>query len=288
MSSVKRVLLFAGMLPAALGGCGLFVPEKDIFRTDKNAEGNFETLIVNNIKCELHKGVQDALKDLGESPRSEFLRKWGAIVQLKITVDETSGLNPGGSLTTPFANSVKTFPVGGNVTSPQSFSLGFGVSGTAHATRVETISFTYAFEDLLAEGPQGPCNYENGVMIESDLKIAQFIYDKMLIATDPGLATAFKTKGSPFSVFSDEITFVATFGGNITPTWKFARASANPTGTLFGASRMNTDDVIITLGEVTKPATATSPAQVSTQAQNVHNANLIGSAAGSSVISQAP
>lgn len=289
MSNVKRVLPLALILPVALGACGLFVPEKDLFATDEYSEGNFESMIVRNIKCELHIGVQNFLDSrLGESPRGQFIRDWGAQVQLKIQVDEMSGLTPGVTLNTPFENSIKTFPIGGNVTTPQSFALGLGASGTAHATRVETISFTYSFRDLLAEPlPQGgQCNYENGILIQSDLKIGQFIFDKMVIATAPGVPEAFITKtASPFSVFSDDITFVASFGGSVTPVWHLARVSANTTGTLFNATRTNTDDVIITLGHATR-ATPTSPAQLSAQANQVHAANLIGSATGSSISSQ--
>jgi hypothetical protein len=288
MTNRRCMFAFALFLPAALSGCGFFVPEKEIFPQGKYDQGNFESTIVKNIKCELHRGVQTALDELGESPRSRFLKDWGAQVQLKITADEMSGLTPGATLTTPLENSVKVFPVGGNVVSPQSVSLGLGLSGTAHATRVETISFTYSFQDLLAEGRRGPCNYENGVMIQSDLKIGQFIYDKMLIATDPGAAAAFiSKKASPFTVFSDQITFVASFGGSVTPTWKFARVSVDPTGTLFNATRTRTHDVLITLGPA-KQATPNSPAVLSTAAQAVHNANLIGSATGTGVKSQMP
>jgi hypothetical protein len=290
MLNAKLVLPIALILPVAFGGCGLFVPEKDLFPVDQYSEGNFESMIVRNIKCELHTGVQNFLNSrLGESPRGQFIRDWGAQVQLKIQVEEMSGLTPGVTLNTPFENSVKTFPVGGNVLTPRSFALGLGASGTAHATRVETISFTYSFRDLLSEPlPEGGlCNYDNGFMIQSDLKIGQFIFDKMVIATAPGVAEAFISKtASPFSVFSDDITFVASFGGSVTPIWHLARVSVDPTGTLLNATRTNTDDVIITLGQATR-ATATSPAKLSDQANQVHNANLIGSATGSSISSQA-
>jgi len=287
----KLALSFALILLCTVGGCGLYVPEKDLFPKSKLDEGIFENIIVNNIKCELHKGVQDTLAYYQDSPdqlaRLQWLKDWGATVQLKITVDEASALNPGVSLTTPLENSVTKFPVGGNVTTPQLFSLGLGGSATAHATRVETVSFTVSFKELLSERPIKTCDQQNGVMIQSDLKIGQFIFDKAFLSTVPGSVAPFITRGPPYTVLSDEITFVASFGGNVTPTWKFARVSVDPTGTLLNATRTNTDDVIITLGKVVQQATPTSPPVLSTAAQNVHQANIIGSATGSSVNSQA-
>jgi hypothetical protein len=250
----------------------------------------FENVIVNNVKCELHKGVQDTFAYYRNSPdqlaRLQWLKDWGATVQLKITVDEQSALTPGVSFINPLENWIRKFPSGA-VTLQQSTGVSLGGSVTAHATRVETISFTVSFKELLSERPINTCDQENGVMIQSDLKIGQFIFDKAFLATVPGSVEPFITKGPPYTVLSDEITFVASFGGSITPTWKFARLSVNPTGTLFGATRNHTHDVIITLGKVIQQATPISPPILSTAAQNVHQANIIGSATGSSVNSQA-
>ncbi len=261
------------------------MPEKDLLSIHKEDAGVFENIIVNNIKCELHRGVQDTLDYFGDDARIQWLKTWGATVTLKISVDEKSGLNPGVSLTTPLENSIKAFPVGGNVTTPQSIALALGGSGSADATRVETIAFTYSFKDLLTEGRiDNPCDHEDGVMIQSDLKIGQFIFDKSFIATVPGSVES-KKKASPFSVFSYQLTFVASFGGNITPTWKFARISVNPTSPFFNASRTKTNDVTVTLGPAT-PATAKSPAQVSPQVNEVHFAKLIGQAVATAIQSQ--
>jgi hypothetical protein len=291
MSIGKWTLPLALVLPTIVSGCGLFVPEKDIFATSKLDQAEFENIIVNNIKCELHKGVQDVFAYYQTTPdqlaRILWLKDWGATVQLKITADEQSGLGPGLTTTTPLENSITTFPVGGSVLSSQSTSVGLGASLTAHATRIETISFTVSFKELLSERPITTCDQENGVMIQSDLKIGQFIFDKSFLSTVPGSVEPFITRGPPYEVLSDEITFVASFGGNVTPTWKFARVAVDPSGMLLTATRTNTDDVIITLGQVSKQATPTSPPVLSAAAQNVHQANIIGSATGSSGNAQA-
>jgi hypothetical protein len=276
MPIANRIFPIAFILLTGVGGCGLYVPEKFPFNSDKLSQGYFENTIVNNIKCELHKGVQDTLSyyekvDPSIRARIQWLRQWGALVQLKITADELSGLTPGVSFMRLYPNS-------------QNISLGLAASGGAHATRVETISFTVSFNELLTqEHPIKTCaEDENGVLIQSDLKIAQFIFDKAFIATHPGSVAEFKTVGPPYTVLSDEITFVASFGGSVTPTWKFATIAADSSGTLLSATRTKTDDVIITLGYVTHEATAVSPVVLSMDAQTIHNALVTGSAVGTS------
>jgi hypothetical protein len=208
--------------------------------------------------------------------------QWGTAVTLTLTFEDQSALNPGVSLMTPFENSVKTFPVGGNVTSPQSFSLGLGVAGTANATRTETIQFTYPNQDLLSwadkqfKSDPETCEKTNkGIAIASNLKIDDFIYDKASIASLGNDIGKVSPDSPPFNTFQEQITFVASYGGNVTPTWKFARISADPTGTLLTATRTNTDSLTITLGDVT-PATLTSPAQLKTAGQNLNNAGVGG------------
>jgi hypothetical protein len=108
-------------------------------------------------------------------------------------------------------------------------------------------------------------------MIESDLKIGQFIYDKAVVAGASGEATSNKVTTPPYSQFQFELTFSAAFSGNITPTWKFTRTTVNGTGNLFSATRTNTQYVLITLGKES-PQTAA-----------LHNAALTGNATGTGV-----
>jgi hypothetical protein len=217
--------------------------------------------------------------------------EWGTSANLTIQVEELSGLNPGVSLITPLENSLKVFPVAGNVTSPQSFSFGIGASATAHSTRTETIQFTYSNPDLLKravvfdKNPDACASTEIGIMIVSNLKIDQFIYDKATIAAFGNDISTNSTNRNwaPFSLFQETIIFVASYGGSVTPTWKFAAIAVDPNSTLLNATRTKTNTLIITLGELSsQKATATSPAALSTAAQNQHN----NAAAGASVAGQ--
>jgi hypothetical protein len=214
---------------------------------------------------------------------------WGTAVNLSIMVDELSGLTPGVSLRTPLENSIKFFPVGGNVTSPQSVSLGLGASATAHATRTETIQFTYSNPDLLDQAkhrfvldPTACDRSADGIMINSNLKIDDFIYDKATIAAFGNDISTHRT-WAPYSIFQDQITFVASYGGSVTPTWTFARIVVDPTSPLLNATRTKTNTLIVTLGELSTKATPTSPATLGSAASAQHNNAAGGTATAGSI-----
>jgi hypothetical protein len=97
---------------------------------DPSPQGALQQAIVEHIKCEIRQGIYYALT----LPNVQWLGSWGTKVTLKITADEMGALTPNVSLITP-----------------PHFTLGLGLSGTAHATRTETIEFTLANEELVTE-----------------------------------------------------------------------------------------------------------------------------------------
>jgi hypothetical protein len=290
MSRAKYVLpLMIGVAPV-LSACGLFVPEMQEFYKAPTDEKFDENTLVNQIQCELHKGVQDTLANSGKGAFSgksvDWLNKWGAKVTLALTVDEKGGLNPGLTFMQPMQNEMFKFPTG-NVTQSQSFSLGLGIQASSDATRKETIGFTYAFADLLKKKPiTEACSDENGMLINSDLKIGQFIENKAFIAKVPGTVNPSKKGDSPFSAFTYEATFVVVYGGSITPTWKLAQISANASSSFLSLVRTKTNDIIITMGPVNTDSTPTAPATLGSEAEQAHLAALIGQAVANSIQSQ--
>jgi hypothetical protein len=244
----------------------------------------------------------------GGGERLDWIKEWGTAITLAITAEDQSGFNPGASLITPFENRVFTFPTGGAVTSSQSFSVGLGASVGASATRTETIQFTVTNEGLLRIGAdllsktsdfnQACKIYQEGAMIEGDLKIWEFIYDKAFIAANSNastwspekIPTGMKdAKGNPkyktvygrhpnwplYNTFTENISFVATFSGNVTPTWKLARVAANSTGNLLSATRTNTNQLTLTMGPIESPGSATSPPQLKQGAQQQHDNTVL-------------
>jgi hypothetical protein len=272
MANTTRKFSFAlcllGAIPlTALGGCGVFTPEKGLLSNDDvdppapSPQGMFESNVVQHIQCEIRNGIWKA----SQLPNSAWLKTYGGQVTLKLVVQDQSALNPNASFLTLFG-----------LKGAESFTLGIGGSGSANATRTEQIQYSYADGELWREAqidarrgvPQNCESFQKGVLIDSNLKIGQFIYDKAVVAAAPG------SQSKPFSQLQFEINFVAAFSGNITPTWKFTRTTVNGSGSLLSATRTDTDDVLITLG----------PLNADTKA--LHNAALIGSATGTSIQSQ--
>jgi hypothetical protein len=263
MSAIRVGLAWA--LAATLAGCGLFTPEKGFLDNDNvdpgtpSPQGKFEFTVAQHVMCEIRTGLWKA----SSLPHSEWLQKLGAQITLTLIAEDQSALSPNASFLTPFG-----------LAGAQSFTLGIGGSGSANATRTETIQFTYPNRQLWQEahvdagkGITSCEHFQKGILIESDLKIGQFIYDKAVVAT--GVA---EQKGQPFSQLQFTINFVTAFSGNITPTWKFTRITVNGgSGSLLSATRTNTDTVIITLGALTADTKA------------LHNAAVISNGTGQAV-----
>ena len=233
----------------ALAACGLYTPDKDPFTSDApigpeyvdSRQGGYENSLVDHITCEISQGLQQA-KNSYDIPW--LYKDWGAAVTLSITVEDQTGLSPGVSYIQPLQNGVFTFPTGGNVTSPQSFSANFGGTASVNSLRTETIQYTVKNEDAIAHSNCG--NIGTGILIDGDLKIREFIFDKVqIVAAGNGL---WDKKNPPYNTWTEEITFVASYGASATPTWHLARLSANTSSNLFTSQRTNTNDLVITLG----------------------------------------
>ena len=238
-----------------LTGCGLFVPDMHEVGEDKLDEIASENDIVNQIKCEIHRAVDPQIN----GPSVVWLDKWVAKVSVVLTADEKGSLSPGFSLTEPFSAPSKG----------QFFSLSGGLNASADTTRKETIGFTFSIPALLKEGTiTNKCANENGVLIHSDLKVADFVKVKSNLAKIPG------TIPGPFTAFTYQTTFVVTYGGNVTPTWKLVRFTANPGGNFISASRTRTNDLVITFAELTPPTPGQSP-QISIEGAAQHTSALI-------------
>jgi len=111
-------------------------------------------------------------------------------------------------------------------------------------------------------------------LIDGDLKIREFIFDKSVVAAAGN--GQWDITQPPFNSWTAEITFVSAYGGSVTPTWKLARLSANTSSNLLIAERTNTNDLIITLGPLQSDDEARknppfSALQLTASAMNQHN-----------------
>jgi hypothetical protein len=276
----QRVIVFAS-LSLGLCGCGLYVPQKDPLTENKidpgngmSRQGKIESNIIANIRCEVTNGLYRAYKS-GKVP---WIAGWGTSVSLNLTWEDQSAVNP---------NLLYTTPIGSDL-----FSAGAGMSGSAHATRNEDITFTYDNKTLLQEAELNKraqqvlnCNsLQDGATVLSDLRIEEFIYDKASIAGGPEARTT-PIEHPEFSTFQETLTFVVSFGGNVTPSWKFIRLSVNPSGQFLSATRTNTSVIIITLGPLATPK-GHGVAQLAAPAAVQHNAAVAGTATAAAIRSQ--
>jgi hypothetical protein len=275
-------IVMSGLCLPLLSGCGLYAPRKDLFHDNVieanggTRQGNVESNIIANVRCEVIKGLFEA----EATQKVPWIRQWGTSVALNLTWDEQSNLSPGLTYSTPLH-------VG------EMFTAGAGASASAHATRQENITFTWDNKTLLEEGELDyrrrglDCSdLANGVTVNSDLKIDEFILDKATIASDRN-ASNLDIKYPEFSVFQETLTFVVSFSANGTPTWKLTRFTV-PTGTLIGAGRSNTSVIIVTLGKLAKPASPAGAAELIEQARIQQEAATIGAATATSIVSQTP
>lgn len=298
---MTRTYLFCKCVIActALSACGMYTPSKNLLRSDRLyseptgqefgqlEEGRAEANIVGNIRCEIANGLYRAslVRHEGKNNIGYLTTTWGTQVTLKLTWDETSGVSPSLSFIHPRANM-------------QSFSIGPGGSVTAHATRVETVTFLFENADLLKgvqaylDNPENKdrllpdcASRETGTMIESDLKIGDFIVDKATIAST-GIASTNEASQPPFTTFQEELTFVGAFSGTLTPTWKLTRFTADTSGNLLSAGRTTTGDVLITLGSLATDKDGKLLHRLGEPSASQHTAVIIGGAAASQLNSQ--
>ena len=184
---------------------------------------------------------------------------------------------------------IRPFASGGNLLLAQTKSQSIGVSGSANALRTETLQYTYRNIDILTHADKTSC-VKNGFFLDGDLRIKDFIYDNATIAAGGTVAFAGgagKSWERPiFNVFTEEVTFVAAFGGSFTPTWKLATIQANASSNLLIAERTNTNDLVITLGPLDPKQSKDAPVQLSQAAQSQHLTRVQASAIAVSIQGQ--
>lgn len=234
MSTLRVASAIPLAITLILGGCGTYVPEIQEFPGDSVQGQKLVASIVTNIKCE----VRDALDDLYKIQRRTFLDTWGVQMTLNLTIIEKGALNPRVDWMPP---------------SPASavFTLGAGGTLSSEATRTDKLTSFYTVAELRKLGrctreerPGGP------FLLQSDLKLNEWLVDAVTVGHTGGVNYDVDTVNGPFrqEVLSHEVKFDVVSSADITPSWKLARATINPSGTLLSASRDRSHDLTITFG----------------------------------------
>jgi hypothetical protein len=242
-----------------LGGCGTYVPEIQEF-PGSSVDGQLLVKeIVRNVHCEVKRAVtyvidQDkklaAYNGVRLAPWLE--NNWGVTIQLTLTLDEKSSVNP--SLTyTP--NPVAAV-----------FSLGAGGSASSQATRIDTLYSFYTVKDLYRLPKNcSPANPAQGsFLLESDLKLRQWLVDTVLTSATGDVEYPSKIDGPlKDDVISHEVKFEVDTSGSLTPAWVLTQVSINPTAPFLESSRNRTHDLIITLGPTDQKSKTAGPVAAS-------------------------
>jgi hypothetical protein len=258
---------------AGLGGCGLSVPDiKEVWQ-GADATRKIEFEIKKRVYCDLKNAVaaidkkymyQAEDRKTGIKTTQQFLPDdWGVQISLLLQVDESTSFNPGVALTTPFANGITKFS-NGNVTTPQSYSLGLGATASSISTRIDKFNPFYTVSDLrVPDSDDSICNPKKdpvvppneqpqtgSFLLQSELGISKWLQDAMFVTNllpsdDP---SASPIKGTPDTV-SVEIKFVVTTNANINPVWKLLPITVNNGAlSLLTTGRIRTHDLLITVG----------------------------------------
>jgi hypothetical protein len=302
----KAICAPALALTLSLGGCGTYVPNIQEFYESPSEAPITVANIIAHVQCEIKYAIQSEIimdiktaelrakhPEVKQGRSLEWLEHYAAQITLNLTLVETGSINAGLSLNTPYSNAITNInPVAKtSVSIPQSSSVGLAASFSTQATRKETLSLFINFEQFTNKqamareiagrdagaGSGDYCNQPPGAFIQGDLKLKDWLDGALLPASGPGDYSNSLNQEAAISkkdVIQHEVTFVITYNGGITPSWKLVRVAANQGSLpfLFG-QRVNTQDVIITIGPSTK-------GQLNTTAQNALLAAQIRSAVG--------
>jgi len=257
-----------------MAGCGLVTPQIAEIWDGPDGTVQLEFEIKKRIFCDLGEAVRYVNDNYTVEGRQNAKQKttkvwflpqeWIAQVSLSLQVDESTSLNPGVALNTIQPNAVTNFPGAGSVTTPQSFSLGLGATASATATRIDKFNPSYTIASLMIRpGKESVCRDENdpferkGIrpaksspLVLSDLRIREWLDNAMFVNWAINSTSRAPASGQikPDTI-SLETKFVIVSSGNITPTWKLVRVSANTGNSpLFALNRTRTHDLIVTIG----------------------------------------
>jgi len=245
-----------------LGGCGTYVPEIQDF-PGTSVDGQLLVKeIVRNVHCEVKRAVTyviDQDKKLasynGGVRLAPWLEdNWGVTIQLTLTIDEKSSVNPNLKYT---PNPVSAL-----------FTLGAGGAASSQATRIDTLYSFYTVKDLyLLPKNCAPANPAQGsFLLESDLKLRQWLVDTVLTSATGDVNYPSKIEGPlKEDVISHEVKFEIDTSGFITPAWTLTLVSINPEAPFLTASRNRTHDLIITMGPTDQRSKRAGPVAASAQ-----------------------
>jgi hypothetical protein len=202
--------------------------------------------IVRSVACELQSSItriilqdqKDAQRRRSGKRYTDFLNGWGVEVALNLTVVEKSGVSPSVLLTPP---------------SNPLFTMSGGLTASSEATRIENMNTFYTIKQLFR--PENPdCEAWDGnrygsLLVQSNLHLYTLLESRIGVSV---LNYATLPSAGDKNVLSENISFKIETTGDLTPSWKLVRATFNPSGNVFSASRDSTQELVLTFGPMDK------------------------------------
>jgi len=191
----------------------------------------------------------------------------------------------------------------GALATPQSYAFGLGATLSSTASRIDQFDPYWSIGYLSAPEPPQTCSEDpfkglNPVRsspLTSDLGIRDWLVGAMMVNTlypsDVDVPKSFsvasssgkskKSSGGSASgkqpdTVSVDIKFVIVTSGNVTPSWKLVRVSANNNAPFFSTGRTRTHEVIITIGPNNETSANTQLSSKIGQAVSAGNRTSLG------------
>lgn len=257
-SSLATVLaLTSGLLTA---GCGVVSPQIQEFWGTPADAGLIQQKLVGRISCELRQAVHKLYwEDVAGHARGEhglryaFLKDWLAQIELILTIEEKSSVNPQVSFEDPLPSAKIPFPGGRSVDVSRSFSLGLGASLANTATRIDKIYLTYKVKDYIGlrkyDFSCDPAPNGASLFIGSDLHIYDWLKGAVSVAVAEGPESEVGAQArfaGRTDALSHDIKFQIVTTGSVNPTWKLVRFGTE-SSPLASATRDRAQQLIVTL-----------------------------------------
>ncbi|MGA2891377.1 MAG: hypothetical protein ABSE22_00820 [Xanthobacteraceae bacterium] len=288
-SKIFLILAAAG----GLSGCGTYVPDiQEFWGTPEDATFKVNK-IAGQVVCELRRAVQEVYSENEHNPvvlvpppgqkapphrTLKWLDSWKVQVNLKLNIIEDTNLTPGVSLNTVYPSYVTAFPGKPSITTPQSYSTGFGATFTDTATRTDQLNMFFSVAELKTAPvgkdphciPNKPANAD--LFVQSDLKLYDWLHAAIL-PYDTYIVN-YASNNTPQNTIIHDIKFEIVSDGSVDPTWKLVHISANTSPNLLSLGRDRSQELIITFA----PGQGGGAKALSPAAQSSLNAIETGSA----------
>lgn len=246
-------------------GCGTTVPA--LYGNDKGQDQLFVEQVHLAIQCEIiyaikAADVQAAKLAAVEKEKVDFFKKWGVKYTLSLNVVEDTSFTPNLNLIS------RTTPIAMLESGDSVLTLNPGFTLSSGATRIETDQVFKTVESVQTKNNCAPDEKFNHPFFNNSLGIQPWLTTRLGLVKS-GFFESISEKES----FTYQLQFEITKRVGVTPKWEFVRRTVKDASPNGAAGRVTKHSILITFGPVSEDKTRES---LSTQAEAVHNARLIG------------